>query len=281
MAIKNGINNIVINPADLPSSDKEKKNKTDIHDSRSICKNLEKGNLHGIHILNREAQELRALFRQREIKVREVTRSKNRIKSFLKYFGVDYSKLCLKNELLTSRVIKGLSNISLTTPSGTIALKEYIETLQFNRLRLLQVTRQLREQILKKFSKEYSLLLSIPGIGAVTAMALLTEIGDFKRFKGPDDYCSYLGLIPWENSSGETVKVLGIQPRCNKHLRPLIVEASWTAIRKDAGLLAYYKKHAGQNNKHAIIKVARKLALIVKGVMKRQTIYQPAYQLLS
>ena len=60
--IKGGVNNIVINPADLPSTDKEKKNKTDIHDSRSICRNLEKGNLHGIYILAVEQQELRALF---------------------------------------------------------------------------------------------------------------------------------------------------------------------------------------------------------------------------
>ena len=57
----------------------------------------------------------------------------------------------------------------------------------------------------------------------------------------------------------------------------LLVEAAWIAIRKDAGLLLYYKKHAAKNNKHAIMKVARKLALIAKGVVTNNKPYDPDY----
>ncbi|MEO7047552.1 MAG: IS110 family transposase [Ferruginibacter sp.] len=280
--VRYGINNIVINPADLPSTDKEKKNKTDVHDSRSICKNLEKGNLRCIHILSVEQQELRAMFRQREVKVRDVTRSINRLKSFLTFFGVDYLAVCSKNnELFTARVIKKINSVSLSTESGTLVLKEYVETLLYNRRQLLEITQGLKQQIQRRFANEYRLLLSIPGIGSITAMAFLCEIGDFKRFKDPDEYCSFIGLTPWNNSSGDSISVIGIQPRCNKHLRPLIVEASWTAIRKDTALLLYYKKHAVKNSKYAIIKVARKLAMIVKGVMRRGESYQPNYQLAA
>jgi transposase len=77
---KLGIKNILVHAADIPSTDKQKKNKTDLHDSRSIAEHLERGNLHGIHVLTQEQQELRSLFRFRESKVIDVTRANNRLK---------------------------------------------------------------------------------------------------------------------------------------------------------------------------------------------------------
>jgi transposase len=68
-----------------------------------------------------------------------------------------------------------------------------------------------------------------------------------------------------------------MQPRCNRHLRPLLVEASWMAIRRSPALFAYYSKHAVRNPKRAIIKVARRLAMIAKGVATTQQLYQPEY----
>src|SRR6185437_9818900 len=85
------------------------------------------------------------------------------------------------------------------------------------------------------------------------------------------------GLCPWENSSGESTKTKGMQPRCNRHLRPLLIEASWAAIRKSPILFAYYSKHAIRNPKQAIVKVAAKLAMIAKGVATSQQLYQSDY----
>ena len=110
-----------------------------------------------------------------------------------------------------------------------------------------------------------------------TAIALLAEIGDFERFKDPDQFCSFLGLMPWENSSGETFRTKGIQPRCNQFLRPLIIETAWAAIRHAPKLLLYYRKHAVKNSKHAIVKVARKLVLIARGVVLKRQRYDPDY----
>ena len=108
-------------------------------------------------------------------------------------------------------------------------------------------------------------------------MGLIAEIADFRRFDDPDEYCSMLGLCPWEDSSGDTIKVKGMQPRCNRYLRPLIIEASWVAIRKSPVLFAYYSKHVGKNSKKAIIKVARKLALTARALVIKQQPYQPGY----
>jgi transposase len=275
---KLGIRNIVVHPGDIPRTDKEKKNKTDIHNSRSLAFNLEKGNLHSIYVMSRQQQEFRSLFRLRESKARDVARAINRLKSCLLYFGIDYSSIF--EGYISARVIAWLRKLRMTKEAGSFTLKKYIDDLVHQRNELGKITKALRSQAKKDYSLPYKCLLSVPGIGFTTAIGLIAEIGDFNRFKDPAEYCSFLGLIPWQHSSGESIQTKGIQPRCNKHLRPLLVEASWFAIRNEPTLLKYYRKHAVKNSKHAIIKVARKLALIAKGVAQKLQMYQADYSQL-
>ena len=273
---KLGIKNILVHAADIPSTDKQKKNKTDLHDSRAIGGHLERNNLEGIHVLTQEQQELRSLFRLRESKVNDVTRSNNRLKSFLMYYSIRLPETISKNEFLSGKALTWLS-MELGCAAGTFVLQQYIEDLKYQRQQLFHITKSLRVQVQALHEKTYKSLLSVPGIGAITAMGLITEVADFGRFDDPDEYCSYLGLCPWEDSSGDTIKTKGVQPRCNSHLRPLLVEASWAAIRKSRTLFAYYSKHTSKSGKKAIIKVARKLALIAKGVATKGQLYQDDY----
>lgn len=274
---KLGINNIVVHPGDIPITDKQKKNKTDLHDSRSIAEHLEKKNLHGIYVHTREQQELRSLFRLRESRVKEVTRANNRLKGFLHYYSIEIPQELCKNERISKRALEWLENLEMTTETGTIAKNEYIDDLRYQRTKEYQITKLLRQQIQKDHMESFNRLITVPGIGSIIAMAFIAEIGDFSRFKNPDEYTSYLGLTPWNDSSGETIRTKGIQPRCNKHLRPLIIEASWTAIRHEPTLFAYYSKHATKDNKHAIVKVARKLVMIMRGVVISNKDYDAAY----
>ncbi len=78
-----GVNNIVINLADVPTTDKEKKQKTDKVDSNKLARQLKNGDLQAIYIHNRAVLEDRALLRMRRTLVKELTRYKNRIKSDL------------------------------------------------------------------------------------------------------------------------------------------------------------------------------------------------------
>ena len=83
-----GIKNIVINAADIPSSQKDQLQKRDPVDSRKIARALEKGLLRAIHIFDRDMEELRSLNRTRFYLMRDFRRSKNRIKSFLQYYSI-------------------------------------------------------------------------------------------------------------------------------------------------------------------------------------------------
>lgn len=273
---KLGIKNIIVHAADIPTTDKQKKNKTDLHDSRALADHLERGNLKGIYVLNQDQQELRSLFRMRESKVIDVTRANNRLKSFLMYYSIKLPETISKNEFLSGKALAWL-NIELGSSPGTFTLQQYIEELKYQRKQLFQITKSLRLQIQSLHKETYTNLLTVPGIGAITAMGLLVEIADFSRFEEPDKYASFLGLCPWEDSSGPVIKTKGVQPRCNGHLRPLLVEASWKAIAKSRSLFAYYSKHANKSGKKAIIKVARKLAMIAKGVATSGQPYKEDY----
>ena len=272
-----GIDNIIVHAADIPVTDKQKKNKTDLRDSRTIASNLQAGRLTGIHILSREQQELRSMFRLREARTKEVTRANNRLKAFLMYFGIELPEGLVKKEYLSLKALEWLSNLELASTAGSITLRQYIEDLKYQRKELYRITKSLREQVQLNHLPVYDCLVSLPGIGGVTSMGLIAEIADFSRFDDPDQYCSFLGFCPWEDSSGDTIRTKGMQPRCNRHLRPLLIEASWIAIRTDRALFAYYSKHARRSGKQAIVKVARKLALMARAVALSKQKYQPDY----
>jgi transposase len=274
---KTGIENIIVNAADIPTTDKQRKNKTDLHDSRAIAEKLEKNEIYGIYVLTREQQELRSLFRLRQQMVIDVTRSNNRLKGYLAFMGIEIPAALTATEYLSKKALDWLSNLEMAIDAGTISLKTYVDELRHQRTQLSQITKLLRQHITLHHAKSYQCLITVPGIGPVTAMALLAEIADFNRFKSPDEYCSYLGLMPWEESSGEVIKTKGMQPRCNRFLRPLLMEASWAAIRSNRDLFAYYSKHAKKDSKKAIVKVSRKVALTARGVVLKKKPYDPEY----
>jgi transposase len=273
-----GISNIIVNPADIPQTDKQKNNKNDLHDSRSIARYLEKGLLFPIYVMSPQEQERKALFRCREVTVRDATRTVNRLRSFLYFFGIEVPDKFKNKTYISKPFLAWVSSLRLSTECGNESLQEYIHHLMYYRDRVLQITNSLKEEIVGYYKSAYTCMLTVPGVGPVTAMAVLAEIGDLARFKDPDEFASYLGLIPSEHRSGDTVYGLKIQPRCNMHLRPLLIEAAWFSIRKCPAFLEYYKKHVGKNNKKAIVKVARKLALVLKSVSLNQTAYQSYYQ---
>ncbi len=272
-----GIRNCIVHAADIPQTNKELTNKTDIHDSRSLARYLESDLLNSIYIMSVEQQERRALFRQRQAKVKDIRRCVCRLHAMICYFGINIPVEFADKKYISKNFISWLNQVHLLTPQGTDVFQQYVQELTYQRQQLLSISRKLRKAVLQYYSEPYGCLLSIPGIGPVTATALLTETGDLSRFDDLNEFASYLGLIPSEQSSGEKIYGKRIQSRCNKHLRPLLVEAAWIAIRKSPSLLLYYKKHAGMNSKNAIIKVAKKLALICRAVALNKTKYVEYY----
>lgn len=107
------------------------------------------------------------------------------------------------------------------------------------------------------------------------SMTIITELENIERFKTLDQLCSYLGLVPTTNSSGEKQKVGNITPRSNRQLRSMLIESSWVAIRQDPVLtMSYSKLRQRMEPNKAIIKIAKKLLSRIKHVLKNKEPYQ-------
>jgi transposase len=118
------------------------------------------------------------------------------------------------------------------------------------------------------------LLMSQPGVGAVTALAFVLTLGDVHRFPRGKQVASYLGLIPREHSSGGKQRMGGISKQGNRLLRFLLVEAANIAVRFDPELRKEYLHRCHQ--KHftvAKVATARKLAIRMYWMLRTQTPY--------
>lgn len=141
--------------------------------------------------------------------------------------------------------------------------------------RELEVTKKIRElSRTKEYSKLSYLLQSVPGVSYLGSMILITELITIKRFKNLDYLCSYTGLVPDVNNSGEVERVLGITRRSNKRLRTFLIESAWIAIRQDPALSLVYTKYATEmKGQKAIVKIARKLLNRIRFVWLNETPY--------
>lgn len=125
-----------------------------------------------------------------------------------------------------------------------------------------------------RYNTNVNLLQSIPSIGLLTAMILLTEIGDINRFKRLDELCSYCGIVPNCHSSGKKENTRGLSRRGNSIIKKVLIECAWVAVKKDPALLLYYKQQVTHmNSQKAIIKVARKLLSRIRYVLMNQKEY--------
>ena len=120
------------------------------------------------------------------------------------------------------------------------------------------------------------ILQSIPGIGVISAMELLLELQDVSRFRRAEQLAAYVGLTPSQYSSADKVRMGRITGIGKNTLRSLLVEASWTLIRKDRAMREKYDRiKIRSGGKRAIVAIARTLLLR----MRRMLLDGQAYDL--
>ena len=128
--------------------------------------------------------------------------------------------------------------------------------------------------IKEKYAVNVNLLKTIPGIGLITAMTLLTEIETIERFEDTDHFAGYVGLVPIRSSSGEVTKDGEMTFRGHDRLKKCLMESSWVAARADPALsLAYNKLAFRMEPNKAIVRIARKLLNRIYYVLKKQEKY--------
>jgi len=272
-----GVQCVVVNPADVPTKDKERATKTDRVDCRKLARSLRNGEIEGIYVPTRPKVEDRGLLRTRGSMVKKQTRCKNQIKSVLCFYGIDIPD-DFANGYWSNRFINWIESVRMERASGNLAFKAHLDELKHIRRIIADLNRGIR--ILAK-SDEYRenvrILKTVPGVSILTAMMFLTELYDINRFKTLDKLCSYVGLIPNTNSSGETDHKTGMTGRQNAQLRVVLIESAWTAVRKDPALMMAFNELCKNMTKtKAIVRIARKLLNRIRYVLKNHQEYVPA-----
>lgn len=270
-----GMDCIVVHAADVSTSDKERRRKTDPVDASKLARGLEDGSFEGIYVPDEDQQKERNLMRYRQRLTWDLNRSKNRLKSLLKYQGYTIPEKLVKSSWGKNFMdwVRTLADKDTVLEPVLLLELEQIELLRQLKLKTEKKLRELMKT--EKYKRNAELIMSIPGIGPVNAMLYTLELGDTSRFNSFHNLNSFVGFCPDKHSSGDKDKSLGITRRGNRQLRSALVEAAWVAIKVDPAMLDAYKEFTRRMPGHkAIVRVARKLLRRMRAVLITKIPYQ-------
>lgn len=268
----NGIETIIVAPHTIPVAPGQFV-KTDIIDSRKLAHELAKGSLKGIYCRPQEDLFDRGVVRKRRQLVKQRSQLINQIKADLTFYGIDGEAFMKK--YWSKGNLAELKQLSIGTEPYRQVFKLVIEEFEYIRNHVKSVDKILLQLIsTDKYSHSMKLLLAIPGIGRLTAITLLVELGSIKRFSSAEKFASYLGLTPSEYSSGDAIRKGHLTGMGNSALRALLIESSWTAIKKDPALLEKFQRLCvGKSKTQAIVAVARSLANRIRRILLHEEPY--------
>lgn len=262
-----GIDNIVVHAAAVEVA-KHNRVKTDKRDAKKLASQLEAGRLSGIAIPSVEQERGRLLSRTRAQLVKQRAAVKNQIRMKAHQWGLIAPE---DQREMSHKLVQEL----LEQPpceEFTFALKLHWQVWKTLDEQINQITRELNRQAGQDpYAATYR---SAPGVGTITARVLSNELGNMSRFANERQLFSYTGLTPGEHSSGETVKRGRITKQGNRHLRAILIEAAWRAIRKDPALERFFNHLYPRIGKtKAIVAVARKLIGRIRAAFQKGELY--------
>ncbi|MHB9156310.1 MAG: IS110 family RNA-guided transposase [Endomicrobiales bacterium] len=249
--------------------------KTNRLDSKKLSETLRGGQLRSVHVPTQNYRELRHLVQLRDTFVKQAKATKLRIKALLLVNSITFPE----SENWSRGTVMQLKELK-SSPVIRFHLNKLILSLEFFQSNVLETTRAIRSfcKSDKEIHQNIGYLISIPGIGFITASQLIARIGDWRKLYRYDQIGSFLGLVPCEKSTGDKVKRGSITRMGNTSLRNKLVQCAWTAIRVDPELKAFYDAIYSRNrndygSQKAITAVARKLTTRIFAVLTEQRNY--------
>src|SRR5271169_2204139 len=228
--------------------------KTDRRDADHILTLLLEDRFPKIWVPSLEERDVRQLLVHRHKQVQARTRVKNQLQAMALSQGVQK-----KRKLWTQVGRAELEKLELLPYAGE-RRKQLLLDLDRLEAEMAELNRRVEEEV--KQRPAALRLQTHPGVGPVTALAMVLTLGPAERFRSGKQVGSYFGLIPSEHSSGGRQKLGRISKQGNSFLRFLLVEAGQTAARYDVELGRFYRRLAVRKHRAlAKVAVARKLAM--------------------
>jgi len=250
--------------------------KTDKLDARVLADHLRTNHLPESYIPPREARGWKELVRNRSALVRLRTQTKNRVHSTLFKNGLSspYQSLFTKRGIDWLRSLKLESHFTLTLDTALSTI-EYLD-------KQIKQTEGIIKQTTKE-NKEMQLLKTIPGVGDIFAITIMSEVGDISRFKSYRKLQAYSGLVPWVRNSGGKEWSGHLTKQGSVWLRYAMVEiaVATARTRKSSDIKDYYLKvKANKDSKTAVVATARKLLAIIWSVLHNEREFEARYPVI-
>lgn len=256
-------------------------NKTDAADARAICEVVKRPATKFVQIKTVEQQHLASLHRVRERLVGARTALVNQIRGLLMEEGVTIPQGI-------SHIRDQLSKVLSMEPNQLCAASRHLFSVLCEELRIWDDRIQDIEQQLRNMARadeNCKRLMKIPGVGLLTATAIVAHVGDGKQFKNGRQFAACMGLTPRECSSGGKQKLLGISKRGNNYIRKLLIQGAriicrwWNlkpAVEGEWRKLWLQQLTARRGKFVAAVAQANKTARIVWNVLAKGMDYNPA-----
>ena len=223
---------VILAPTTMLQQRGRKRVKTDKRDAALIARCLAHRDYSAVHIPTEQDEQVKDFIRMRADFKLELKRLKQQILSFCLKKGYVYSTT---TNNWTQSHLKWLKELK---PKGLDAetLEEYLITYDYYTEKLNRLDKRIEELASDEtYVDDVKNLSCFMGIKSGTALTILTEVGDFKRFATAEAFASYIGLTPGEDSSGDGKNYLGITKAGNINVRCLLVEAAQSYCRGNVG----------------------------------------------
>jgi transposase len=262
----------VVTPPSLLPQEYGNRVKTDRRDSAKLAQMLSKGMLKRVWVLTKEQCYHRQVGRRRRQLVRERVKVQNRIRAELRFFGIDIGE---PRGAWSQQYVENLQRLRFPDRWMQESFERLFGEYTYLDGEVKKQTRLLRElSRTEQYEQRVKLLMSVPGIGLISAMEILLEVVDIARFRTGDKLAAYIGLTPSQYSSGEKVRMGHITRVGKGGLRGVLVEAAWIAIRADGALKEKFDRiRARAGAKRAIVAIARRLLLRIRRMLLDNTHY--------
>ena len=284
---------VILAPTTMLEQRGKKRIKTDKRDAEIIGKCLAQHNYSPVHVPTASDEEVKEFLRMRDDHKLALKKVKQQILAFCLRHNYRFDG----NSHWTAAHINWIKSL---TPEALYKeiLDEYLLTYMTLSDKLERLDKRIEELAAKSEYKEaVKKLCCFIGVKTHTALSVIVEVGDFKRFASAEKFASYIGLVPGEDSSGDGQTRLGITKAGNRHVRMLLTEASQCYSRGQIGYKSkalkerqagntpqviayadkanerlkrrYYKMVLGKCKKHNVAKtaIARELACFMWGMM--------------
>jgi transposase len=213
---------LVAAPSLLPKKSGERI-KNDQRDAIKLARLHRAGDLTAVHVPDATDEAVRDLCRARTDAMNDLRRTRQQLKAMLLRLGYKHSG----KSSWTSAHERYLREIVLPHPAHKVTLEEYIGAIGLAKERVDRLTSQI-ELIARQWRlwPAVQALMTMRGFQVLSAVVLLSELGDLARFSHPRKLMAYLGLIPSEHSSSEKIRKGGLTKCGNGHARWIVVEAA-------------------------------------------------------